>query len=69
MNLYAKLIFAAVILSLLSPALPAHSQVVGASLHGVVTDSSKAAVSGAAIVVRNLDTGNPRTIITGADGR
>lgn len=69
MNLYAKLIFAAVILSLLSPALPAHSQVVGASVHGVVTDTSKAAVSGAAVVVRNLDTGNTRTITTGADGR
>jgi len=69
MNPYAKLIFAAVILSLLSPALPAHSQVVGASLHGVVTDTSKAAVSGAAVVVRNLDTGNTRTITTGADGR
>ena len=69
MNFYAKLVFAAVALSLLSPALPAHSQVVGASLHGVVTDTSKAAVSGAAVVVRNLDTGNTRTITTAADGR
>lgn len=69
MNVYAKLVFAAVILSLFSSALPAHSQVVGASLQGIVTDASKAAVPGAAVLVRNLDTGNIRTITTGADGR
>lgn len=69
MNFYAKGIFAAVTLSLLSPAVPARSQVVGASIRGVITDNSKATISEATVIVRNLDTGNTRTMSTGADGR
>jgi len=70
MNVYAKAVFAAaVIVSLLSALFSAHPQVVGASLHGTVTDTANAAVSGATVIVRNLDTGNTRSITTGADGR
>jgi hypothetical protein len=69
MNVYAKLVFAtALIVSLLSASFSLRAQVVGASLHGTVTDTSNAAVSGATVVIRNLDTGITRSIATAADG-
>jgi hypothetical protein len=55
--------------SLLSVSSSLSAQVVGASLHGVVTDTAGAAVAGAAVVVRNIDTGTTRRITTGGDGR
>ncbi|MEG9433496.1 TonB-dependent receptor [Terriglobus sp. ADX1] len=45
------------------------AQVVGSTIHGVVTDSSGAAVSGATVIVRDEDTGTERRLITDAAGR
>src|SRR5215470_14249745 len=42
---------------------------VAASLSGIVTDSSGAVVSGAAVEVKSLDTGVARTADTDASGR
>ncbi len=50
-----------------SPALIA--QVVGSTIHGVVTDASGAAVSGATVIVRNEDTGTERHLLSDAAGR
>lgn len=48
---------------------PAHAQVVGGTLSGVVTDPTGAALLGAAVLVRNDETGTERQLTTGADGR
>ncbi|HEY9138608.1 MAG TPA: carboxypeptidase-like regulatory domain-containing protein, partial [Terriglobus sp.] len=50
-----------------SPSLIA--QVVGSTIHGVVTDASGAAVSGATVIVRNEDTGTERHLLSDAAGR
>ena len=42
---------------------------VAATLSGIVTDQSGAAVSGAAVSAYNLDTGTERTAVTGPSGR
>ncbi len=47
----------------------AHAQVVGATLSGTVRDATGAALSGATVTVKQLDTGASRTLTTGADGR
>ncbi len=54
---------------LFGAALVAHAQVVGANLSGVVHDSSGAAVSGATVTVRQVETGATRTLATDAEGR
>ena len=70
MNVYARIVFlAALIVSLVLATVSSQGQVVGASLRGTVTDGAGAAVSGATVVVRNLDTGNTRSVTTGGDGR
>ncbi len=67
---YKQYIFAAVAAFLLAgSALVAHAQVVGATLSGTVRDSSGAALSGATVLVRQLETGASRKLTTGADGR
>lgn len=68
MKIYARVGFAVAFVSLLFTSITANSQVVGASLHGNVTDSSSAALPGATVVVRNLDTGFTRNATTTADG-
>lgn len=50
-------------------ALVARGQVVGATLSGTVRDASGAALSGATVLVRQLETGATRKLTTGADGR
>jgi len=40
-----------------------------ADVQGVVTDASDAVIAGAQVVLRNVDTGDTRTVKTGADGR
>jgi hypothetical protein len=47
----------------------AHAQVVGATLSGTVRDASGAALSGASVTVKQLETGASRKLLTGADGR
>jgi hypothetical protein len=50
-------------------AVVAHGQVVGATLSGTVRDASGAALGGAAVTVKQLETGATRKLVTGADGR
>src|SRR5580658_3246217 len=47
----------------------ARGQVVGAFLTGTVKDPSGAALSGAAITVRNVETGAERQLVTDSAGR
>jgi hypothetical protein len=57
------------IAALLLSALAAHSQVVGGTIDGVVTDPTGAIVQHTQVVVRNEETGTHRTLLTGDDGR
>ncbi len=50
-------------------AISAVGQIVGATIGGTVHDATGAAVSGAKVTVRQIETGATRTLITGADGR
>ena len=47
----------------------ANGQVVGAYLTGTVKDASGAPVSGAAVVIRNAETGAVRNLVTDSEGR
>ncbi len=47
----------------------AHGQVVGASISGTITDSAGAAIAGATVTLRNVETGSERTQATDRDGR
>lgn len=47
---------------------PAHAQVAGATLSGLVTDENGGAVAGAGLSVKNLGTGNVRELTTNGDG-
>ncbi|HEY9126965.1 MAG TPA: carboxypeptidase-like regulatory domain-containing protein, partial [Acidobacteriaceae bacterium] len=63
-------IFVAASALLLSAGVPVvHAQVVGATLSGTVRDSGGATLSGATVLVRQLETGATRKLTTGADGR
>ena len=48
--------------------IPAFAQVVGATVSGVVTDTTGAAIANASVVVRNNDTGTQRSLVTGNSG-
>jgi hypothetical protein len=50
-------------------ALTMDAQVVGGTISGVITDSTGAALPGAAVLVHNDETGNERRLVTGPDGR
>ena len=50
-------------------AFTAQAQIVGANLTGTVHDPSGAAVSGATVVVRQVETGATRTLTTDSEGR
>jgi len=47
----------------------AHAQIVGGTISGTVRDSTGAALSGARVTVKQLETGATRVLTTGADGR
>ena len=49
--------------------LPLSAQVVGGTISGIVQDSTGAAIPGASVVVRNVETGAVRSLVTGSDGR
>lgn len=49
--------------------LPLRAQVVGGTISGVVEDTTGAAIPGASVVVRNVETGAVRSLVTEADGR
>lgn len=58
------------LLTVLLIAVPSvYAQIVGGSIGGTVRDSSGAAVSGAVVTVKNLETGAARTLTTANDGR
>src|ERR1700761_2937922 len=57
-------IFAALVL----PAAPSHAQIVGGSITGAITDASGAAIPGAAVVIRNQETGSERRLTTNGEG-
>jgi hypothetical protein len=61
--------FASLLLLVLCQCIPLASAQVSATLSGVVTDQSGAAVSAAAVTVRNLDTGLLRSAVTDQTGR
>jgi len=48
---------------------PAGAQIVGGTINGTISDSTGAAVPGATVTVRQIDTGATRTLVTGSDGR
>jgi hypothetical protein len=50
-------------------ATPAIAQIVGGTVSGTVHDATGAALSGARVTVRQIETGATRTLTTGADGR
>ncbi|MDT7810743.1 MAG: hypothetical protein QOJ42_659, partial [Acidobacteriaceae bacterium] len=56
------------LLFLLAPA-AAWAQVVGGSISGTVTDSTSSRISGALVVVHNVETGTERKLITDSEGR
>ncbi|HET7746947.1 MAG TPA: carboxypeptidase regulatory-like domain-containing protein, partial [Vicinamibacteria bacterium] len=60
--------FVVAVVSLIGVA-PLAAQSVGASLRGTVTDSGGAALVGATVVVRNMDTGDSRQLLTDREGR
>ena len=57
-------IFAALLLTVI----PVSAQVVGGTINGVVTDTTGAAVPGAAVVVRNVETGTERKLTSSSAG-
>jgi hypothetical protein len=48
--------------------IPAHAQLAGANLSGVVTDESGSAVAGAKVSIKNLANGTIREVVTNTDG-
>ena len=63
----AALAFLVFALLLLHPAF-SHAQTFRGTILGTVTDSSGAAVPGATVVIKNVDTGLTRTVVTSDDG-
>jgi hypothetical protein len=47
----------------------AYAQIVGGTISGTVKDTTGAALSGATVTVRQIETGATRTLTTGSDGR
>ena len=47
---------------------PLQAQIVGGSIGGTITDASGAAIPGAAVVIRNQETGSERHLITSGEG-
>lgn len=46
-----------------------HAQIVGGTISGIVQDANGGALTGASVVVRQVETGATRSLTTGADGR
>jgi hypothetical protein len=55
-------------LSLLLSPLAVHAQVVGGTISGTVSDSAGALIPGAAVLIRNQETGGERRLLTDASG-
>ena len=62
----SRLLALPVVLAVTASSLSA--QVVGGTISGAVTDQAGAAVSGASVLIRNLETGNERRLTTDASG-
>ncbi len=67
-RLYRHLALFIVIAPVLALAAAARAQVVGGTIAGAVHDATGAAIAGATVTVRQLETGATRTLTTGADG-
>ncbi|MGO8760020.1 MAG: carboxypeptidase regulatory-like domain-containing protein [Terracidiphilus sp.] len=61
--------FVAAVVLLLAASIAAHAQVMGATVTGVVRDSSGAVLSGATVTVRQAETGATRVLVTDSEGR
>jgi len=67
-NFHRTLLVLTVVLAA-AGAVAAKAQIVGATIAGVVRDSSGATVGSATVTVRQTETGATRVLVTGADGR
>jgi hypothetical protein len=61
-------VWAGVLVALLAVAIPSLAQVPVGSIRGSVKDSSGAIVPGANVTIRNVDTAQTRTVVSGEDG-
>jgi hypothetical protein len=57
-----------ILITSLTAAAPIHAQLVGGSIAGEVVDPSNAAIDQAKVLIRNAETGNERSIVTGNEG-
>ncbi|HEY2858610.1 MAG TPA: carboxypeptidase-like regulatory domain-containing protein [Terracidiphilus sp.] len=62
-------LFAAVVLAVLGLSLATRAQIVGGTISGTVHDPNGAAVSGAGVTVRQVETGATRSVTTDGEGR
>src|SRR5580704_17958357 len=65
----ARIFLVSLLVFLVAAISPACGQIVGGTVSGTVHDATGAALSGARVTVRQIETGATRTLITGADGR
>src|SRR5271165_6195764 len=62
-------LYTVILISIFGLSLGVHAQVVGGSITGTVQDSNGGALAGAAVTVRQVETGATRSLVTGSDGR
>src|SRR4051794_26550853 len=67
MKVFKKLFFTLIFVAALGA--PAFAQIVGGTISGTVRDATGAFLSGASVVVRQVETGATRTLTTSAEGR
>ena len=68
MRFIAKSAIAGIFAALVLTAASSHAQIVGGSISGVINDASGAAIPGAAVVIRNQETGSERQLTTNGEG-
>jgi hypothetical protein len=68
LGIFAQVHLVFTLVAALAVMLPAKAQVVGGTIAGEVTDSGNAAIDGARVRIRNLETSNERSLITGNGG-
>src|SRR5437764_7544810 len=64
-----KLVPAALLIAVLAGVLPAAGQGTTGSISGFVTDETKAALPGATVTVRHVETDQKRVVVTDGEGR
>src|SRR4030081_2766641 len=68
MRLHFRAILGFLFLTLLAAPLGARAQATTGTISGTVTDESKAVLPGVTVVVRNIETGATRTLVTDERG-